>query len=147
MDLPTVATVIIAHEGMPCDPPIVEGYEFKPHPEDANIYLAEVPEEVAERWIRVTGFKAFGGKVPTSQPVSSPEGQGGNAPSGDGDQSSAPIPTDEAVDAIRSKADAAALAEKLKITLTTEKLEPMKAEIKAGLVALRAAAAPPQDQQ
>ena len=134
MDISTVATVIIAHQGMPCDPPIVEGYEFKPHPEDENVFLAEVPEDVAERWIRVEGFKAFGGKIPSAPPANAPT----NPPPPPSGADS--LPTDEAVDAIRSKADAAALADQLKIDLTgvVDKLEPMKIEIKAGLAILRA---------
>lgn len=54
----------ICHLGAPCDPPLVDGFEFVPI--EDGYYYAEVPEDAAQAMLRVTGFKPFGGKKPSA---------------------------------------------------------------------------------
>lgn len=55
--------VIVAHKGIPCTPPIVDGVEFFPLGED-DIYVAECSEETAAHITRIPAFVRYGGGLP-----------------------------------------------------------------------------------
>lgn len=57
------APVVIAHRGMPCDPPIIDGVEFRPLGED-DVWVAECSEELAADLTRIPAFTRYGGGTP-----------------------------------------------------------------------------------
>lgn len=73
--------VLIAHRGLPCDPPVVEGIPFRAHPEDSDLYLAEVTEEQALDLTRIPAFTRYGGNKPVA-----PQAGQEQAPGGDDEQ-------------------------------------------------------------
>lgn len=55
--------IIVAHKGIPCTPPVVDGVEFLPLGED-DIYVGECSEEVAAHITRIPEFVRYGGGLP-----------------------------------------------------------------------------------
>lgn len=60
--------VHIAHQGCPCDPPIVDGVEFKPLDDSSGLWVGAATEEQAAHITRIPSFNRFGG-VPPPAPV------------------------------------------------------------------------------
>lgn len=95
--------VVISHLGLPCDPPIVDGITFAPHPDDANLYIAEVTEEQALDLTRIPAFTRYGGApvVPAVPPAAPNQDAPAAppAPAGQGDAAQAPTGTGAGQDA------------------------------------------------
>lgn len=133
-------TIKIAHKGLPCDPPIVEGVTFAPLGED-DLYVGEATQDQADRLLRIDAFKPYGGKKAPGGPpagASPTSALGGPSDPPAGDKA---IPSDEEVDALTSHAAAVAFGEAYGIPVTEDfKLADKKVEIKAALAKLREAA-------
>lgn len=148
---PNIPLVTIVHEGMPCDPPVVNGHAFKEFME--GLWAAQMPEDDAQPLLRVTGFKVFGGEQPPAS-LDAPDTSQGTAttPPPAGEQAgqgqeetttSAPddgLPTVEAIEKM-SKADAIAYAkEHLDGLELTGKADEVRAQLQAAVAQIRAQA-------
>lgn len=61
--------VLIAHQGMPCDPPTVDGVTFVAAEE--GLWIARVTEEQAAEFTRNPRYTRFGGKAPETPAMES----------------------------------------------------------------------------
>lgn len=149
--IPALPTVPIVHEGAPADPPVVNGHLFQPFKD--GLYLAEMPEEDAQVFLRVSGYRQFGGDltdriVAGEESIADPAGEGAGEAEGqevpppvetremtESEKESA-LPTDEQIDEM-TKVEAIAFAKEHYEMELSGKADDVRADLKAIVAHLR----------
>lgn len=91
--------VFIAHQGKPCDPPIVDGIEFTPLDDASGLWIGACTEEQAAHTTRIPQFVRYGGQPPRKDLTGILPALAdalADAPSGDPLEGVIPPPTDTA---------------------------------------------------